>query len=242
MNATLQATVGQLVVERPARARVFERFGIDYCCGGGKPLTQACVERGIDVRRVLDVLAALDQQRQPEERDWSKLSMTELADHIEATHHAYLKEELPRLAYLTGRVANSHGGHRPELVELHETFLRFRAELESHMAKEERVLFPLCRTLDGAESLPPSVSLLLHCGSVKTPVAVMVREHEDAGEALARFRELTDDFTPPPDACNTWHALYDALHQLERDMHQHVHKENNILFPKALRAEQLLRR
>jgi regulator of cell morphogenesis and NO signaling len=245
MNATLQATVGQLVTERPARARVFESFGIDYCCGGKKPLSQACGERGLDARMVLGVLAAFDQQPAPGERDWSKAGLAELADHVEATHHAYLKQELPRLAFLTARVATRHGDRRPELVEIHEIFLRFQAELESHMAKEERVLFPLCRALDAAAAgaqpshAQPSQAQLpaSHCASVKTPIAVMVREHEDAGEALARFRELTDDFTPPADACNTWHAMYDALQQLERDMHEHVHQENNILFPRAIQAE-----
>jgi regulator of cell morphogenesis and NO signaling len=115
--------------------------------------------------------------------------------------------------------------------------MRLKAEMESHMMKEERILFPLCRTLDTTDVLPPSP-----CGSVNNPIQVMIREHEDAGDALARMRELTDNYSLPADACNTYRATFDALEQLERDMHQHVHKENNILFPKAVRAEQLLSR
>jgi regulator of cell morphogenesis and NO signaling len=236
---TAEATVGQLVVERPSRARVFERLGIDYCCGGKKPLAQACVEKKLDLNAVLDELRqeAADAATAPAERNWATASLTDLCDHIEQTHHAYLKQELPRLEFLTAKVANRHGPRDARLVELHQVFAAFKAELESHMMKEERVLFPICRRLDTAERPVQS-----QCGTVANPIQVMVAEHDDAGEALARMRRLTDDYTPPPDACNTFRALFDSLHQLERDMHQHVHTENNILFPKAVRAERLLNR
>ena len=233
-----ETTVGQLVAERPNRARVFETFGIDYCCGGKKPLSQACGEKGVSTETVLNVLHLLDEQAAgagAADRDWTKASMTELANHIELTHHAYLKQELPRLEFLTGKVANRHGDRLPQLVELRDVFAAFQAELFQHMEKEERVLFPLCRQMDHVkpgEELPA-----FHCGSVENPIAVMVREHDDAGDALRRMRELTDDYTPPADACNTFRATYDALAQLERDMHRHVHKENSVLFPKAIEAE-----
>jgi len=233
----VEATVGQLVVERPSRARVFEKFGIDYCCGGKVPLKQAIAAKGLPADAVV---AELEREEAPGQqaafdRNWATASLTDLCDHIEQTHHARLKQDLPRLEFLTAKVASRHGDRRPELVEVHRIVLALRAELESHMAREEQVLFPFCRRLDSADSLPPS-----HCGTVRNPIEVMVREHEDAGEALAQLRELTDDYTPPADACNTYRAMYDALHELERDMHQHVHKENNILFPKAIRAEKLL--
>jgi regulator of cell morphogenesis and NO signaling len=229
----LQTTVGQLVIERPARARIFESFGIDYCCGGKQPLGQAIREKGLDEKTVLGVLDAFDQQQSPQaDRDWSQATLAELADHIEQTHHAYLKTELPRLEFLVHKVANRHGEHRPQLVELAHVFDAFKAELASHMYKEEAILFPICRQLDG--STPPAQ---FHCGSVRNPIAVMMREHDDAGDALKRMRELTDDYTAPADACNTYRALFDSLRELEFDMHRHVHKENSILFPRAVEAE-----
>jgi regulator of cell morphogenesis and NO signaling len=232
----LETTVGQLVTERPGRARVFEAFGIDYCCGGKKPLAQAIREKGLDQRAVLRVLETFGEQAPATERDWSKSSLTALADHIEQTHHAYLKRELPRLEFLVNKVANRHGSHTPQLVELAGVFAAFKLELESHMQKEEVVLFPVCRRMERA-----SAPQQLHRGSVENPIAVMIHEHDDAGDALKRMRELTDDYTPPADACNTYRALFDSLRELEQDMHRHVHKENSILFPKALELEQKLR-
>lgn len=235
MTATtnkLETTVGQLVADRPARARIFETFGIDYCCGGKRPLGHAIAEKGLDAKAVLGILDAFDEQVPAAERNWSTATLTELSDHIEQTHHAYLKSELPRAEYLVDKVAHRHGGRAPQLVELARVFGAFKAELESHMRKEEVVLFPICRQLDSARG-----PLRSHCGSVENPIAVMMREHDDAGAALARMRELTNDFTPPSDACNTYRALFDSLRQLEQDMHRHVHKENSILFPKAAEAE-----
>jgi regulator of cell morphogenesis and NO signaling len=234
-TSTLETTVGQLVTERPGRARVFEAFGIDYCCGGKKPLAQAIREKGLDQGTVLRILQTFDEQAPSNERDWSTSSVTALADHIEQTHHAYLKSELPRLEYLVNKVANRHGPQTPQLVELAHVFAAFKLELESHMQKEEAVLFPICRQMDNA-TRPQR----FHCGSVENPIAVMVREHDDAGDALKRMRELTNDYTPPAEACNTYRALFDSLRQLEQDMHRHVHKENSILFPKALELEQKL--
>jgi regulator of cell morphogenesis and NO signaling len=231
-------TIGQLVLERPGRARVFERLGIDYCCGGKKPLRQACQERGMDPRAVVQVIEVYDRQDdgRPSERDWSVADLTELADHIEQTHHAYLKRELPRLEQLLGKIAAVHGQRRPEVRELEQVFRAFKAELESHMAKEEQVLFPLCRRMAWATRAGVALPAF-HCGSVQNPIRVMIAEHEHAGAALARMRELTGGYVPPEGACNTYRAALHALEELEKDMHQHVHKENNILFPRAAGLE-----
>jgi regulator of cell morphogenesis and NO signaling len=240
MSSTwIDSTVGQLVVERPSRARVFEKLGIDYCCGGKKPLLEAINEKGLEAQKVVAELEheLIGHGADPKEQDWSTASLTDLCNHVENIHHRYLKEELPRLEFLTHKVAARHGDRRPELIEVHKIFLAFQEELFSHMAKEERVLFPICRQLDRAEKLPAT-----HCGSIANPISQMIHEHDDAGAALARINELTDNYTPPADACNTYRATFDALRQLERDMHQHVHKENNILFPKAQRMEKLLSR
>jgi regulator of cell morphogenesis and NO signaling len=233
----IESTVGQLVVERPSRARLFEKLGIDYCCGGKKPLSQAISEKGLDAQRVV---AELEHEitagdHLSNDRDWSTASLTDLCDHVEKVHHGYLKDELPRLEFLTHKVASRHGDRHPELIEIHDIFRKLQDELVSHMMKEERVLFPICRQLDKAEK-----PLATHCGTIGNPIAQMVHEHDDAGAALARINELTSNYAPPADACNTYRATFDSLRQLEHDMHQHVHKENNILFPKAQRMEKLL--
>ena len=225
-------TVGALVAAHPELARVFERLKIDYCCGGKRTLAEACAERGLDLPQVADELQQAAAQPDKTLVDASALGLAELADHIEQTHHAYLKRELPRIEALTEKVAAAHGQRDPRLVALRKTFLDFQAELVSHMLKEERVLFPMLRLLARSEH-----PVALHCGSLAHPIRVMECEHDQAAAALARFRQWTDGFTPPPDACGTLQALYHALAELEADMHQHVHKENNVLFPRAVARE-----
>lgn len=235
-TVTLDRTIGDMVTERPSRARVFETFGLDYCCGGKLPLSEACQAKGIDPKTVLDVLKMFDEQTSEPERDWSQATITELCANIEQTHHAYLKRELPRLEYLVCRVAQRHGDTQPHLIELRDTFLEMKAELEDHLIKEEQVLFPICRQLESAQSLEA-----IQGKSVDNPIKQMVHEHNDTGAALAKMRKLTNGYIPPAQACNTYRAMYDALAEFERDMHRHVHKENSILFPKAAAAEWKLR-
>jgi regulator of cell morphogenesis and NO signaling len=238
---TIEKSVGELVTERPSRARLFERLGIDYCCGGKKLLDQACRDKHLDVVGVLKELQ--DEEATdvaPQDRNWSSASLTDLCDHIEQTHHAYLKQELPRLDHLTRKIAAVYGDREPSLREVQRIFEAFSGELTAHMAKEEGILFPLCRRLDRADQLPPPFRG--PGGGIANPIEVMIREHEHAGDALAQIRALTNGFTCPSDACNTYRVTFAALEQLERDLHHHVHKENNILFPKAVRLERLLRR
>lgn len=230
------ATVGQLVTERPNRSRVFEQWGLDYCCGGKKPLDRVCEERGLDLQVILRDLQASDAAHTMEaQTDWSEATLTELADHIEETHHAYLRQALPRLSGLIRKVVQAHGEQHPELREVERVFLRLRDELELHTRKEEGVLFPLCRQFDAADA-PPR----FHCGSIRNPVLVMEREHDSAGQALERLRALTHDFAPPAGACNTYRAMLDGLAELTTDLHLHIHKENNILFPRAIERETAL--
>lgn len=227
-------SVGQLVRERPARAKVFERLGIDYCCGGKLALADACRRRGLPVATVLEHVEWSDAHAECSSAaiDADSMSLTALADHIEKTHHAYLREELPRLDRLTDKVARVHGDKEPRLLQVRAAFVHLRAELEPHLLKEERILFPMVRDLEGGENRPQ-----LHCGSVANPIKQMEHEHDDAGKALALIRHATDGFTPPDWACNTYFAMLDGLAKLEADMHEHVHKENNVLFPKAAELE-----
>jgi regulator of cell morphogenesis and NO signaling len=226
-SSVTDTTVGQLVTERPSRARVFEKFGIDYCCGGKKPLGQACLDRKVDPQVVLGELRKSDEHRSPE-RDWAALGLTRLADHIEQVHHGFLRHELPRLDFLTGKVAAVHGKNHPGLIRLREVFVAFKAEMLDHMQKEESVVFPLCRRIEAGAAAGAA--------GLDRPLDVLTHEHEHAGQALEAMRRLTDDYTAPPDACNTYRAMLDALKELEADMHQHVHLENNVLFPAARRA------
>ena len=230
---TPQMTVGSILASRPSRSRVFEQHGIDYCCGGQQTLKQACAQNDLDTSTILAELAESDASHaNVQEIDWTQQSITQLIDHLLETHHVYVKREIPRLRGLVGKIAEVHGENHPELLQLRQLFHHFAAEIESHLAKEEQVLFPFSKELDATDSLTE-----FHCGSLQNPIRVMVHEHEDAGEALREMRQLTSDYTTPEDGCNTYRATLDGLADLEKDMHWHIHKENNILFPAIVQAE-----
>ncbi|MCG3146910.1 MAG: Iron-sulfur cluster repair protein YtfE [Verrucomicrobiae bacterium] len=229
---TAADTVGSLVAQCPALSRVFEQAGIDYCCGGKIPLAEACRRKGFDPQQILTQLEAAGAVTSGGGVDPSQMSLTELADHIVATHHAYLKMELPRLEAMTTKVARVHGDGDVRLPQVNQVLLGLQAAMTSHMDKEEQILFPLIRELEASATAPE-----FHCGSLANPVRVMELEHDQAGGALVKLRELTDGFTSPDWACNTYRAMLDALAHLEHDLYDHIHKENNILFPRAIALE-----
>lgn len=226
-------TLAQLVNERPRTASTLDRLGLDYCCGGQRTLAAAAGEVDLELDEVLRDLADAEGPSRP--APWAGLGSAELADHIEATHHAYLHEALPRLEALAEKVASVHAGRHPEVVEVHRLVTELRSDLEPHMAKEEQVLFPSIRRLDGATTLP-----VFHCGRLSNPISVMRFEHDRAGELLGALRSVTDGHLVPDDACASYRVLYDGLAELEADIHLHVHKENNVLFPAVLAAERAL--
>lgn len=225
-NITPETTVAEIVRAFPARSRVFENLGIDYCCGGKMPLAEACQAKGLDPATVVKMLAALDGEAEPAAVDPDLMTLTELCDHIERVHHGYLREELPRLDFMTRKVAAVHGDNEPRLLEIRSVFEVFNGEMSAHTVEEDKQTFPAIRELEAGNRD--------QAAALGASLAKLESEHQNAGAALSRFRELSDDFTPPDWACNTFRALYDGLHQLEKDTHQHVHKENNVLFPKAL--------
>lgn len=229
----LDNTVGSIVRDHPALSRLFEHAKVDYCCGGQKTLDEACHQRGIDPQRFLAQLEDYATSETASDINLAELSLTELADHIERIHHAYLHDELPRLEKMVTKVAAIHGEKEPRLTQIKDTFLALSAELTTHLMKEEQVLFPMIRQLEASDRLPD-----FHCGTVVNPISRMTLEHDSAGVALAQLRQLTNDFTPPEWACNTYRALFDGLLTFEQDMHQHIHKENNVLFPQAILLEQ----
>lgn len=227
---TSEETVGELVSARLGRSRVFEEYGIDYCCGGGRSLAEACTRKGVSVEEVICKLNELDGTDTPEPAtDYASMPLDELVEHIVTTHHAYLRTELPRLEQMATKVAKVHGETDARLVELRDVVQGLVAELTSHMMKEEQVLFPIIRRLVQGDTETP-----MHCGSLSNPIGAMEAEHESAGRALEDICQLTDGHTPPDWACGTYRVLLDGLRELELDLHQHIHKENNILFPGAL--------
>jgi regulator of cell morphogenesis and NO signaling len=226
-------TVGRIVAESPQLSRVFEDLQIDYCCGGKRRLESVCAERQLDLGKLIErLLQASAGPATSSDHNWLAAPLADLCDHIQKAHHDYLRRELPRLSAIIEKVVRAHGPYHPELTEVQATFAELRAELEPHMMKEECILFPAIRYLE-ANRQPMQFPF----GSLSNPIRVMVNEHDHAGDALARLRRLTADFVPPPGACNTYRVMLEGLSALERDMHQHVHKENNILFPRASALE-----
>ncbi len=221
-----RSSVGDWVADRPSRARVLERLGIDYCCGGQQPLSEACTSRGLEVAAVLRQMDAVEPA--PEDRDWRVAGLAELCGHIVDTHHAYVRGELPRIHSLIAKVVAAHGSRHGELASLQAVFEGLEDELMSHLMKEEQILFPMIGRIESAPG--PQA---FHCGTIANPIRVMLAEHDSAGVALAEMRRRTGDYTAPADACPTWRAMNDALVKFEADLHSHIHKENNILFPRA---------
>jgi regulator of cell morphogenesis and NO signaling len=230
-----QTTVREVALQLPQSTRVFETLKIDYCCGGNRPLAQACASAGIDVDNVMEMLADVTQSTSPV-LDFQNLPLTELITHILETHHVFTKSEMVRLQLLADKVLAAHGGNHPELVHLDELLTRLCADLKPHMFKEEQVLFPYILAMVNAAEQNRAVPFAPF-GTVNNPVRMMMREHDTAGEILRELRALTTDYTVPADACISYQTLYQALENFEKDLHQHIHLENNVLFPKALELE-----
>lgn len=223
-------TLADIVTAHPDLARDLERFGLDYCCGGRQQLDQACAAKGLDPA---DVLADLNARgASAPVPDWASMDASDLCRHLVDTHHRYLWDELPRLDALVAKVVSVHGGRHPELLRVKDVFDAIRVDLEPHLLKEERVLFPMVHELAAATAAPA-----FHCGTLRNPIGVMLREHDRVGELLAMLRRATDDYTVPADGCASYTAMMAGLSQLESDTHLHVHKENNLLFPMVVRME-----
>ncbi len=238
MSMSATKTVRELAVEHPAATRVFEALGIDYCCGGQKSLEEACSAAKLSVDHVLQTLEHAEAERRPSAQatDWQTASLASLIEHIIGTHHKFTREELARLDPLLDKVCKVHGQNHPELLQVRRVFLGLSQELTMHMMKEEHILFPYIVQLEeavGRRQSPPMSPF----GTVQNPIHMMMTEHDSAGEALRQFRTLSSDYVPPADACVSYQTLYRALAEFEQDLHQHIHLENNILFPRAIGME-----
>jgi len=238
MTGVTTKTVREVAVENSVASRVFERFGIDYCCGGNQLLQEACQKAGVSVDEVLDSLEMEEETARAAEQvhDWQSEPLSELVAHIENTHHKYTREETVRLTALLGKVSLVHGKNHPELLAIQSTFGGLARELTTHLMKEEMVLFPYIVRMEEAVIQKEPV-LPAPFGTVENPVAMMEHEHDSAGRALRELRRASGDFRAPADACVSYRTLYKALAAFERDLHQHIHLENNILFPRAIAME-----
>ena len=228
-------TVRELAIEIPNATRVFEKIKIDYCCGGNQPLNEACTRAGLEIEDVIQLLSQIESTNASTEAT-SLRSLAQLANYIINKHHVFTRAELERLTGLLEKVCSVHATNHSELLEIQSEFLRLRAELEPHMLKEERILFPYIARLETA-SLENSPAPFAPFGTVRNPITAMLREHDAAGEILKTIRNLAREFVVPEDACFSYRTLYNALEALEVDLHEHIHLENNLLFPRALDLE-----
>jgi regulator of cell morphogenesis and NO signaling len=236
MNQITTKTIREIALEAPATTRVFEEFNIDYCCGGRRSIADACAAKGIDASVLLERID-LVMNESPDALDVpERLAPVELANYIVAKHHVFTARELERLTPLMAKVVMRHGEGHPELFELQKIFSELAESLVPHMRKEENILFPFIEQLDLAAKrsmLPP----IPHFGTVRNPIQMMMNEHDADGDRLRKMREITKNYVLPEGACPSFTALYAGLEDLERDLHRHIHLENNVLFPAAASLE-----
>jgi regulator of cell morphogenesis and NO signaling len=237
MTLTANKTVRDYAIHTPQTISVFEKLGIDFCCGGNRSLEEACAAANLNLKEVLASLeTALAEPVRPSDRELRAGSLGELISHIVKTHHAYVRTEVAQIHKLMEKVYTKHGENHPELTAIRGIFQGLGQELMMHMMKEENILFPYIERMEESvvqhdPILPPPF------GTVANPVRMMEHEHDNAGAALKAMRETSRGYTPPSDACTSFKALYVALANFEKDLHQHIHLENNVLFPRALEME-----
>jgi regulator of cell morphogenesis and NO signaling len=231
-------TVRELALEIPNATRIFEKMKIDYCCGGSESLAEACATAGVEVADLERLFEQAAESGAPLNGvpDFQRLTLTDLMGHILAKHHVYTKEEMVRLQSLIEKVVAAHGENHPELKNLGDVFQQMCADLTPHMFKEENVLFPYIEALE-TSILQNNPAPVAPFGTVNNPIRMMMMEHDTVGELLLELRGLSADYTVPADGCISYQTLYQALEAFEQDLHQHIHLENNILFPKAVEME-----
>lgn len=238
MNKLEELTVGKMVADDFRKAEVFKRHGIDFCCGGNIPLAQACAEKNADLAVVRSELEEIDKRQAPPQEDFNTWELDMLVDHIIGVHHVYVKKSSPTIREFVNRVKLVHGANKPNVSEISDRFDALAKELAMHMHKEEMVLFPYIKQMVNAKRTGGTVEAPF--GTVRNPINMMLQEHDSAGNELEALQELTEDWTPPKGACATHKVSYGQLKEFADDLMQHIHLENNILFPKALELERSL--
>lgn len=233
-------TIRELVAEDYRKAEVFKKYDLDFCCGGNKTISQACEENHVDLEQLTRELDEIEQTTQNPSQNFNKWNLDFLIDFIVNTHHVYVAGNIPVIHEYAQKVASRHGENHPEVVEIASKFNDVANELRMHMAKEENILFPYIKQLVEAKEENQTGMQPPPFGSIQNPIQMMEAEHDVAGNVLKSIAELSDQYTPPAGACTTFQLLYAKLEEFENDLHQHVHLENNILFPKAIMLEEEL--
>jgi regulator of cell morphogenesis and NO signaling len=237
MNVAMEKSVRELALENPAATRIFEKLGIDYCCCGSKSLEEACRAASLNIGEVLDSLEkACEASPAQGDRDWQIKPLATLIAHIQNTHHKYTREEIARLGPLFTKVCSVHSKNHPELLRIYDLVQGLAQELNAHLMKEEMILFPYITRMEAAVMQNEPIARPPF-GSVQNPVSMMEHEHDSAGNALRAMREAANGYSAPADACVSYQTLYKALADFEADLHQHIHLENNVLFPRAVAME-----
>ncbi len=243
MNELSNLSLAQIVTGDHRTAAVFEKYHLDFCCKGKRSLKQACAEQNIAIDDLLNELHNLSSNAVNGDRasfPFDKLGLPQLADYIVSTHHDYVKKEMPQLFAYMQKVASKHGGRHPELFKIFDLVATLKEELELHMQKEEDVLFPRIKEIE-KKALEPEESARFNISSLRGPVTMMEQEHDHAGSLMEEIRTLSNNYEVPADACTTYKLAYTSLQAFEIDLHQHVHLENNILFPKAMELMRSMR-
>lgn len=236
METLTNKQIGQYVAEDFRTAAVFSNYGIDFCCKGHRTVEEVCDKHGIEKDELLEKLEEVLSKKSDTAIDYKSWPLDLLADYIEKKHHKYVEEKIPVLRQFLDKLCKVHGANHPELLEINSLFTATAGELTQHMKKEEIILFPFIKKMvknseeNGTLELPPF-------GTVENPINMMMEEHDNEGERLRIISELSDNYTPPADACNTYRVAFAMLDEFEQDLHLHIHLENNILFPKAIELE-----
>lgn len=235
MNITTQTTVAEVVTKNIKTADIFKKYGIDFCCGGGISIQKACEKKQVNYNTLSQELIAIENKI-TSTHNYDSWNLSFLIDHIRNVHHTYVVESIPVLLQYAEKVARVHGHHYVEVVAINSLFIDVAQELLAHMKKEEQILFPYIKQLVAVKDSNASAGKP-HFGTVNNPIKMMEAEHENAGDIFKQISKLTNNYTPPENACNTFRALYAKLQEFEQDLHQHIHLENNILFPKSIQLE-----
>ncbi|MCB0713737.1 MAG: iron-sulfur cluster repair di-iron protein [Ignavibacteriae bacterium] len=235
------STVREVVAEDFRTAAIFQKYGLDFCCGGGATIERSCQKKGVNADLLIAELRGVMEGRSAEEPRFNQWSVDLLINYILQNHHSYIRSVLPTILGHAEKVARVHGGANPSLVEVAEKFRGIAEDMTSHIAKEERILFPYIQYLSQVDSAEKEIQAPSF-GSVQNPIQMMEVEHQLAGDEMEEMRRLTNNYTPPAEACTTYRVLFQELQEFEQDLHRHIHLENNILFPKAIQLEQSIQR
>ena len=236
MNFNEETKVKDVALSNSAARQILEDAGLDYCCGGGKSLHEACLHADVPAEQILNRLRENSKHVSSDEANWTSAPLSDLTRHIFERHHRYVREAIPRIRTLLDKVGAKHGERHPEITGIQTLFIEVGQEMIMHMQKEEQILFPYIDALARARSAHGSVEPPFF-QTVRNPIQAMMKEHDAAGELVKQIRKASSEYTAPADACTSYKALYQDLREFEADLHQHVHLENNILFPRAVEME-----